>query len=76
MSQMPEWLSSSISNDKVLAKTERNLDTFLDLETKEPVITPTGEFVMKENVNLLRIKADVSKFVAERLGGKKYGASV
>lgn len=68
---MPDWLSSSIS--KVLAKAERNLDTFLDLETKESVVTPTGEVVMRENINLLRIKADASKFVAERLGRKKYG---
>jgi len=79
--QMPKWLSETLEDSKMLRKAERNIDSFLDLETKEPVITTTGilidkntdEVITKENSNLLRIKADTSKFVAEKIGRKKWG---
>ena len=74
------WLAESVGDQFMLSKAERNLDKFLDLETLQPIITmigplidkETGEVMTKENHNLLKIKSDVSKFVAERLGRDKY----
>lgn len=79
---MPNWLSENLRKQNMLGKAERNLDKILDLETKEPVIgmfgkmidPDTKEVIMKENGNLLKTKADVSKFIAERLGKDKYGS--
>lgn len=78
--QMPDWLAENIRKFNMLGKAERNLDKILDLETKEPVIgmfgkmidPETKEVIMKENGNLLKTKADVSKFIAERIGKDKY----
>ncbi len=78
---LPDWLSENIGKRKsMLVKAERNLDNMLDLETKQLIITMVGVLkdgkgneIKKENPNLLRVKADVSKFVAERLGKKDYG---
>lgn len=76
----PRWLEKKTETHKMLDKAEKNLDKFLDLETKEPVITMIGEIkdkdgntIMKENSNLMRIKLDTTKFVAERVGRKVYG---
>mgnify|MGYP001617275055 CR=1 FL=1 len=81
MGLMPEWLYGAIKKNEMLDKAERNLDKMLDLETKEAIITmlgplideKTGQIVKKENSNLLRIKADISKFIAERIGKHIYG---
>lgn len=77
---LPKWLLDSVGQNRMLSKAERNIDKFLDLETKEPVITMIGELkdkegntIMKENGNLMRIKLDTTKFVAERIGRKIYG---
>lgn len=67
-SQMPDWLSESLGEMSMLAKAEKNLNKVLDLNTE---LGDTGFHSDK----LLRIQADVSKFVAERLGRKKYGDS-
>lgn len=83
MSLMPTWLSEKLGELSMLNKAERNLDKMLDLETREPVMAMFGpivdpktkQVITKENANLLRVKADVSKFVAERLNKKKYGAN-
>ena len=65
--------------DRRLMKSEQNIDDILDLEVIEPVISmigivkdAEGNEVTKINPNLLRIKADTSKFVAETLGKKDY----
>jgi hypothetical protein len=59
----------------MLEKAEKNLDEILDLDVEEAIVTPigilkdkSGEIIKKTNSNLLRIKQDTSKFVAERLG--------
>jgi len=52
--QMPDWLSESISDLKMLNKAEKNLDEFLDDKEDK------------------KIKADITKFVASRLGKKKW----
>jgi|SRR3990167_500846 len=55
---LPEWLSDAMGQHKMLSKAERNLDNMLDL---------------KENSEgKLRVKADITKFIAERLGKRKY----
>lgn len=66
--QMPKWLSESLGEMSMLAKAEKNLNKVLDLNTE---LGDTGLHSDK----LLRIQADVSKFIAERLGRKKYGES-
>lgn len=79
--KMPTWLLENAGKMKMLAKAERNLDKMLDLETLIPVIAifgpvmdkVTGKPLLKENTGLLKIKSDVSQFIAERLGRITYG---
>ena len=52
--QMPDWYKDKLGDINLLAKAERNLDRFLDMEDKP------------------QIQADITKFVAERVGKKKY----
>jgi hypothetical protein len=59
----------------MFSKAERNLDECLDMDIEEiafvkgiPLRDKEGNFIIKKNVNLLRLKQDTSKFVAERLG--------
>ena len=83
VSQLPDWLSEKLNeqfSDKMLKKAERNLNDFLDLKTLQPVVTmigilkdKDGNDIEKENHNLIKIKADTSKFVTERLGKNKWG---
>jgi hypothetical protein len=56
---MPTWLSEAIGERSMLHKAEKNLNEMLDLDGEDP--------------NKLRVKADITKFVAERIGKKKYG---
>lgn len=56
----PDWQSEAIRTDQMVAKAERNLNNMLDLD--------------EEDTHRLKIKADVSKFVAERLGKNKYSS--
>lgn len=80
--QMPAWLSESLGDQSMLAKAERNLNEFLDLDITEEIITMigpikdpvTGEYLRKRVPKLMALKQDTSKFVAERLGRKRYGA--
>lgn len=59
LDKMPKWLAEKVGELSMLYKAERNLDKMLDLE--------------EESEGKLRVKADITKFVAERLGRKKYG---
>lgn len=56
---MPDWLLENIGRFNMLKKAERNLDKILDLDTNEG--------------GTLKVVADTSKFVAERLGKREYG---
>lgn len=56
--QLPDWLSESISDIKMLKKAERNLDKALDIDINNKEI---GDRSLKATL-----------FVAERLGKKKY----
>lgn len=84
MSLMPEWLSEKLGKSSLLIKAERNIDEILDLPSKVqamgafgPIYEGKGEKkkpFMVHATGLLKVKADVTKFVAERIGRKKYGA--
>lgn len=56
VSQMPAWLSENLNNSDLLAKAEENLKYFLEMEDEKEI----------------KVKADITKFVAERLGKKKW----
>lgn len=58
------WLSESIGDMKLLQKAERVLNKTLDYE-------PVNE-EGKVDTSLLKVQADVSKFVAETVGKSKY----
>lgn len=80
MSLLPDWISDNIGKLQLLAKAEKNLELVLDIDYIEPVITAFGPVVNKKtkqvytkvNTNILRTKADISKFVAETIGKKSY----
>jgi hypothetical protein len=87
LSEQPEWLLEklrSIRTSRLLEKAERNLDELLDLPSKVqamgafgPVYDGKGKDkkpVMVHSTGLLKVKADVTKFVAERVGKADYGA--
>lgn len=72
-----------IVHNTLLAKAETNLNEMLELPSKTPAIGAFGPIfekdqegkkvpVMSHNPGLIKIKADVTKFVAERLGKKFY----
>lgn len=61
VSKMPTWLEEKVKEMNMLSKAERNLNNMLDLDEKDS--------------NKLRVKADITKFIAERLGKRKYGSS-
>lgn len=70
-SQLPDWLSEKLrkhKTEKMATKARRNLDEFLDLETIQDVYNKDGEVVgRRRDSGLTRVKADVTKFVAEKL---------
>ena len=53
-----DWLSEAMGNQKMVKKAEKNLDEFLGFGNKDK--------------DKLKIKADISKFVAERLNKNKW----
>jgi len=57
--QMPQWFEANVRRTGMLDKAEKNLFEILKM----------GDIKDKD---LLRIKADISKFVASRLGKKFY----
>lgn len=77
----PAWLPEALKKVDMLSKAVRNLDEMLDMETiapafsmmGKPLIMPDGQPVMKRNTEILKVKADISKFVAERIGRKDFG---
>ncbi len=87
LAKMPTWLAEKVGKSHLLMKAEKNLEEMLDLPSKThamgafgPLYKKTGkgkntkkEPIMSHNIGLLKIKSDVSQFVAERVGRKKYG---
>lgn len=86
LASMPDWLSEKLSNIKtssLLAKAERNLDELLDLPSQVQAMGAFGPIFSDKEKNkplmvhatgLLKVKSDVTKFVAERVGKAKYGS--
>lgn len=72
-SQMPKWLAESLGELAMLSKAERNLDYYLDLDTENVGVTKKGDTFTFNDARLENIKADISKFIAERIGKRKYG---
>lgn len=72
--QLPEWLMENLGDMKMLRKAERVLEKTLEEDYDEQEILvdglPTGK--VKREPALSKIKQDSAKFVAERLGKKKY----
>lgn len=80
-SRTNEWLTDAVrKRELMLMKAERNLDETLDLETEVEIIgltgpilnQTTGQPIKRTSTELLKIKHDATKFVAERLGKKFY----
>lgn len=69
---MPEWLSEAIGDGCFVKKAERNLQDMLDLEILNRGVTKRGEVYEFDDTGKLRVKADITKFVLERLNKKKY----
>lgn len=86
LGRMPIWLQEKVADQKssaMLQKAERNLDELLDLPGKVQAMGAFGPLFEKKGkkkvpilvhaTGLLKVKADVSKFVAERVGKNTYG---
>lgn len=73
MSLLPDWLSENIDNGQMLQKAEKSLKEFLEMNTKKDVKVGQ-EVVLVEDPQLSKIKQDTAKFVAERLGKKKWSS--
>lgn len=74
--QLPDWLSEYISDFKMLRKAERALDKTLedDYDSEEIIINGLPSGFKKREPTLSKIKQDSAKFIAERLGKKKYSS--
>jgi ubiquinone biosynthesis protein UbiJ len=78
---MPSWLSENIGDTQLLQKAVENIKNFLEMDISEPLIgmfgpvkdKKSGKIYRKDNVKKMRIKADLTKFVAKRLGRKRFG---
>lgn len=73
MSLLPDWLSENIDNGLILQKAEKSLNEFLDLEPSVNKII--GDKIVKVyDPQIGKLKQDTAKFVAERLGKKKWSS--
>ena len=74
-----DWWQEKTRRMNLLSKAEKVLEHTITMETNLPVIGMFGPIVdkktkqplLKEDANLLKIRQDSAKFVAERLGKKK-----
>lgn len=66
---LPDWLSEKVGSDDMLEKAERNIIEILEMPTR---IGDTGYHMEK----LIKVKGDMSKFVAETIGKKKYSKKI
>lgn len=73
-SKSPKWLSRCIGKyQDMVSKAERNLDEFLEMSVLSKVRDREGSVLdEEEDSGKMKIKADVSKFVAERLKKDKW----
>lgn len=72
LSSNTKWLEESVkslNHERMLRKAEKNLDEFLDLDTTNKKIVD-DEVIEYQDSQLVKVKQDTTKFVAERLGKK------
>jgi hypothetical protein len=77
VAQGADWLKESLGDtkhDKMLAKAEKNLHEFLELDPNIEMTRKDGGTYTKFSSEVLKVKADVTKFVAERVGRERYGS--
>lgn len=68
--QMPAWLLEALGKEQRLAKAEKVFDECLTMETK--TVIKKGEIEVEINdPQLLKIKQDTAKFLAETIGKDK-----
>ena len=72
VAQMPEWLSEKLKDNNMVDVAEKNLMEFLIMDTMNTGTTKKGDVFDYDDAGLKRIKADISKFVLERLNKKKW----
>lgn len=58
--------------DRKLMLANKNIEEFLQMSTKNTGATKSGEIYDYNDSGLVRVKADISKFVAETLGKDNY----
>lgn len=68
---LPDWLSENIGDFKMLAKAEKVLNEMLEMPTNVFEVEDNQEVIVSSAPHM-KIKQDTAKFVAERLGKKKY----
>lgn len=61
----PNWLSEAVGSEQMIKKAERNLNKILDLDPEREGKIDTG---------VLKVVADTSKFITERLAKDKYSS--
>ena len=72
VAQMPTWLSENLKDGEMISQAEKNLLEFLIMDTINTGQTKKGEIFEYDDAGLKRIKADISKFVLERLHKRKW----
>jgi len=68
--QMPDWLSEALGNEQRIAKAEKVFDECLTMNTISIKKIGDEEIEIKDP-QLLKIKQDTAKFIAETIGKKK-----
>lgn len=70
--KMPTWLEEKVRDSYIVQKAEKNLQEFIEMETKNNQTTKDGSVFEYDDPQLKRIKADITKFALERLAKGKY----
>lgn len=70
--RLPTWLSDTVGYEYMLKKAESNLKEFLEMDTVNQIPTKSGNVATYDDPKLKKIKADISTFVAERIGKSQW----
>ena len=70
--RMPEWMREKVEDAYLLRKAEDNIKEMLEMEDINTAATKAGDVYDFKDPKLTKIKADVSRFVVERLNKKKW----
>jgi hypothetical protein len=73
VSNMPKWLSEFVGDQYLVKKAEKNIKEFLEMNVTNQGVTKDGKEIYEyDDAGKIRVKADVSKFILERLNKDKY----